>query len=426
VRSNDGFVRFTATYDERGNQIEIATFDEGGKPAQRKEGYARFTTRYDQRGNQIEGAYFDEAGKPVRSMDGFASFTASYDARGNLIGAAYFDERGKPLRSNYGFARFAATYNERGNQIEIATFDEGGKPAQRKEGYARFTASYDERGNQIEGTYFDEAGKPVRSADGYARFTASYNQRDDQVEWACFGPGDEPVINKSDGSHRVEKSFDESSNCTAWEFYGVDGKRCLTKGGYARGTANYDDFGNRLEQVEFDLTGNSTVKKYDQHGEQIEEACFNEAGKPTTNKNGITRWIAKGSEGTSHPDITYFGRDGTPIAVQIYVSEVLPEGQAKERGLAEGDVLVSYDSKPVTKMADIPAYTSTPGDTMRELIVSRSGRSICFKVKPGKIGIAMDVRAAPAAQKPLTRPKRRLLGRRNFCFSLLCGAIALG
>jgi len=31
-----------------------------------------------------------------------------------------------------------------------------------------------------------------------------------------------------------------------------------------------------------------------------------------------------------------------------------------------------------------------------------------------------------ASQKPPTRPKRRLLGRRNFCFSMLRGAIALG
>ena len=365
----------------------------------RRKGYARFTTGYDDRGNEIEDAYFDEAGKPVRSTDGFARLTTSYDARGNLIGAAYFDEQGKPVRSNNGFVRYTASYDERGNKTEVATFDEAGKPAQRKEGYARFTASYDEHANQIEGTYFDEAGKPVRSTDGYARFTASYDERGNQVEWACFGPGDEPAIDKSDGSHKVKSSYDESGNCTASEFYGVDGKPCLTKGGYARVTSNYDDFGHRLGQVEFDLTGNSTVKKYDQRGEQIEEACFNEAGRPTTNKNGITRWIAKDPEGVNHTDITYFGRDGTPIAVQIYVSEVLPDGQAKERGLAEGDVLVSYDGKPVTKVADIQTWTDTPGDALRELIVSRSGERVSFKLKPGKIGILMDVRAAPIAQK---------------------------
>ena len=35
--TKDGFAKMTADYDERGNKIEVATFDEGGKPAQRKD-----------------------------------------------------------------------------------------------------------------------------------------------------------------------------------------------------------------------------------------------------------------------------------------------------------------------------------------------------------------------------------------------------
>jgi S1-C subfamily serine protease len=59
-------------------------------------------------------------------------------------------------------------------------------------------------------------------------------------------------------------------------------------------------------------------------------------------------------------------RDGKPIAVEIYVAEVLPDGQAKEAGLMEGDVLVSYDGKAVRNEAEIPAWVRTPGDTPRE------------------------------------------------------------
>jgi YD repeat-containing protein len=431
INKADGSHRVDKSYDCCGNCIAWEYYGVDSKRCLNKDGYAKKTAIYDKRGNRIEEAYFDEAGKPVRSTSGYARVATSYDARGNVIGAAYFDERGKPMRSNDGFVRLTASYDERGNKIEVATFDEGGQPAQRKDGYARFTAGYDQRGNEIEEAYFDEAGKPVRSTDGYARltmsydargnvvgvayfdeagkpvrstdgyarFTASYDERGNKIEWACFGLGNEPAIDKSDGTHRVKESYDESGNCTAWEYYGVDGKPCLTKDGYARITANYDDFGRQLKQVGFDLTGNSTVKNYDQRGQQIEEAYFNEAGNPATNKNGIARWIAKGSEGTNQADITYFGRDGTPIAVQIYVSEVLPDGQAKEKGVAEGDILVSYDGKPVRSLADLPTYTSTPGDTIRELIVSRDGRSIGFKVRSGKIGIATDVRAARAAQK---------------------------
>src|SRR4029077_5807677 len=102
------------------------------------------------------------------------------------------------------------------------------------------------------------------------------------------------------------------------------------------------------------------------------------------------------SEGANPPDKTYFDRDGKPIAVEIYVDKVLPEGQAKEAGLMEGDVLVSYDGKAVRNDAEIGAWANTPGDTPRELVVSRSGRRISFSMKPGLMGINMVARAAPA------------------------------
>ena len=59
------------SYDEHRNKIEVATFDEGGKLAPRKEGYARFMASYDERGNEIAEAYFDERGKPVRNNEGY-------------------------------------------------------------------------------------------------------------------------------------------------------------------------------------------------------------------------------------------------------------------------------------------------------------------------------------------------------------------
>lgn len=94
--------------------------------------------------------------------------------------------------------------------------------------------------------------------------------------------------------------YDDRSNTTAVEWYGLDGQRCLTKDGYAKTTAGYDDTGHPFEQVEFDLAGRSTVKKLGQRGEEIEEAYFDETSKPVTNKNGVARWSAK-HEGAKSP-----------------------------------------------------------------------------------------------------------------------------
>ena len=62
----------------------------------------------------------------------------------------------------------------------------------------------------------------------------------------------------------------------------------------------------------------------------------------------------------------------------------------------EGDVLISYDGIPVRNDAQIPAWVRMPGDTPRELVVSRSGRRISFSMKPGLMGINIVARAAPA------------------------------
>jgi PDZ domain len=395
--NKNGCAKAAFKYDERGNRIEDACFDTNGKPCLNKVGVARETHKYDERGNLIEAACFDTNGKPCLSPDGFTKFAAKYDDRSNWIAFEYYGLDGQRCLTSDGYAKITAEYNERGNLVRVACFGLRDEPAIfRSSGIHAVKKSYDERGNCIAWEYYGADGQRCLAKDGYAKMTANYDERGNQVKVTCFGLRDEPAIDQSNGAHAVEQSYDERGNCIAWEYYGADGQRCLTKDGYAKMTANYDDRGRRLEQVEFDLTGKSTVKKYGRGGEEIEEAYFDETGNPTANQNGVARLTAKYSEGANPPDKTYFDRDGKPIAVEIYVDKVLPDGQAKEAGLMEGDVLVSYDGKAVRNDAEIRAWVKTPGDTPRELVVSRSGRRISFKMKPGLMGISMVARAAPA------------------------------
>jgi hypothetical protein len=423
VRDNDGIASFAARYDERGNKIEIATFDEEGKPAPRKEGYALFKASFDERGNQIEGGYFDEGNKPVRSNEGFARYTARYDAHGNQVAGAYFDEAGKPVRGNDGFARFTARYDERGNKIEVATFDEGGKPIRRNEAYARFTASYDERGNQIEGatfdekgnpvmdneglarftgsfdergnriagSFFDEKGKPTRDNEGLARFTASFDARGNRIAGAYFDERGNPVRDY-EGFARFTASYDKRGHRISVAYYDVGGKPCLSNEGYAKATSKYDDSGHLIQQVEFDLTDKSAVKTYDSRGNEIEEAYLDEKGSPRANPDGLRRWTARYSDGSDPTGVTYFDQDGNPALVELYIAEVLPDGQAKEAGLMEGDVLVSYDGRSVQNDVDLMTWLQAPGHKTRELVVLRGGLRLSYEMKPGKMGVLTKAR----------------------------------
>jgi hypothetical protein len=360
LRNNDGVAGLTQSYDERGNVIAGANLDEGGRPMRDNDGIALFRDKYDERDNRIEVATYDEDGKPVQRNEGYAQFTASYDERGNQIAQAYFDEHGKPVRDNEGFARFTAVYDERGNQIEVATFNQEGKPAQRNEGYARFTASYDERGNQIAWAYFDEHGKPVRDNEGFARCTADY---------------------------------DKNNNCIRIEYYDVDGKPCLSKDGFTKANGKFDENGHVTQQVLFDLSGKSTLKNYDARGNEIEETYLDETGRPAVNQYGIARWTAKYSESNDAADQTYFDQAGKPTAVEVYLVEILPDGQAKKAGLAAGDVLISYDGKAVRNEAELITWIKRPGNGPRELLVLRGQLRLTFGMQPGRLGVRWQARA---------------------------------
>ena len=44
-----------------------------------------WTAKYDEHSNLIEMAYFDEQGRPARHTDGYARLTSKYDARGQVV-----------------------------------------------------------------------------------------------------------------------------------------------------------------------------------------------------------------------------------------------------------------------------------------------------------------------------------------------------
>jgi PDZ domain len=206
------------------------------------------------------------------------------------------------------------------------------------------------------------------------------------------------------GFAKKTTKYDDRSNWTAEEYYGCDGQRCLTKDGFAKKVAEYDANSNLVKEAYFGLRDEPAYSDgvheakmtYDERGNRIEEAYFDETGKPTANQDGVAQWTAKYSEGGNLLDKTYFDRDGNAVAVEPYVDDVQPGGQAKEAGLIKGDVLVSYDGKAVRNLEELQTRIKMPGDTLRELIVSRNGRRLSFKMKPGLMGILISVRAVPA------------------------------
>ena len=151
----------------------------------------------------------------------------------------------------------------------------------------------------------------------------------------------------------------------------------------------------------FDLSGKSTVKSYDIRGNEIEESYLDETGRPSLNPNGIARWTAKYSESNDIIDKTYFDQVGKPAAVEVYLEEVKPSGEAQKAGLAAGDVLVSYDGKAIRNDAEFTTRVKAPGNSPRELVVLRRRLRLNFEVQPGLLGVQLRVRAT-ASPSPIS------------------------
>jgi S1-C subfamily serine protease len=133
----------------------------------------------------------------------------------------------------------------------------------------------------------------------------------------------------------------------------------------------------------------------DAQGRVLEEAFWDPAGKPRRNAKGCARvtW-AFDAQGFA-TDTAYFDAAGKPLRVQVVLLRVEPGTQAARAGLQKGDVIVSFDGKPVGSVGrfaklrrDVP-----PGTPPRELTLRRGDREIRVQIKsPDYLGVGLEDR----------------------------------
>lgn len=191
-----GYAETRQKLNERGLVIEEFYFDAEGQPARHKSGYQSFENIYDDtgrrtaqiqrgfqgaaaeirikyndRGQAVEFAYFDDAGNPARHKDGYHQAIFAFDDQRRNIETSYFDAEGKPARGRNGWSRVQIFYDERGRASGRHHFGYDGKA-----GYVQAKTQLDAKGNEIEIVYCDDDGRPVRTASGYAKIIKTFNE----------------------------------------------------------------------------------------------------------------------------------------------------------------------------------------------------------------------------------------------------------
>ena len=197
-------------------------------------------------------------------------------------------------------------------------FGADGKPCLHKDGYAGCKATYDERGNQTSESYFGTDGKPCLHKEGLP----------DGRAFRRAGKPDEHVLLRHRRQAlpvqrrlcRMRRTYDQRGNRTSESYFGVDGKPCLGKHGYAGGNYFYKR-GNETSASYFGIDGKPCLDEdgvagwkaaYDERGNKISESYFDADGKLCLNKGGDAGWKVTYDERGNQTSVSYFGADGKP------------------------------------------------------------------------------------------------------------------
>ncbi len=367
-----GGVRTTFTHDTDGNVTEMASFDDGGKPAINfwrwhkkvstfengneirtewrdaddkptaiEGGFAVIEKNFDAHGNEIRTAYLGVDGAPVLHRDeGFAIKNTSRDACGREIESHFLDEKGNAVRSNDGYAHIRKVYNEDNKVAEEDYLDERGRPTRSASGYAQIARRFDRNGNVTDERYLDEQGKPLSVKGGYAEHATDYNDHNALVREAFLDPDGGPVLNEHDWASKTLR-YDSHDGLIEEAYFGVKGEPVFNDEGYARANYTNDAHGWRLETAYFGPEGRPVAAKHlfakevdrrDAEGQLIERFYVGTDDTPVVSDEGFARESTDYDEFGRVTGWAYFGVNNEPAIgkTERYHRAKLGTGRARQ------------------------------------------------------------------------------------------------
>ena len=301
------------SYDQWGNQTEVAYFDVDGSPiVSQEDGWHIIRAKYDDHGNNIELTYFDNYGNPMDKLGdpSYQRVVYEYDAQDRLTRETFFNSAGKPTKGDRGAYDLRLAYDANGNISEISMFDDKGQPANDSSGVHILRRTNTANGEILDESYFGIDSKPVNISDGYHLVKIHYDASGRRDQWNYYDVSGNPP--KSLGYSQSQLSFDRWGNTTETR-YTVTSAALFP---YEISDVTYDAFGDALTTCYLhadrtpavDADGISCVDGvYDNRGLETEETNRGKDGKLKADKNGIARSEYAWSDKRQMTRMEYFG-----------------------------------------------------------------------------------------------------------------------
>lgn len=281
--------KWTASYDQYGNQTEIKRLDWRGQLVHRKVDAAQELIDYDAQGRRIQHRYLDENSQPTPDSDGDLAFKVDYDAAENRSMIRYLDGDLKPVASG-------------------------------KREYASVRYDYDARGNETDETYLAIDGRPTHNADGIGRIHYEYvdNLESEAIWFNDAGP-------RAPGHDRYSRrhtDYDRYGRVSEYHYYDTQDRPMRPPASAATIRVLYDQNGNRISRVTLDEHGNPVdldgwaewIDEFDRENRRVRTLYFNAAGRPATgpDKYAIASW--RYDDDGNKVRAEYLGPDWKPVA----------------------------------------------------------------------------------------------------------------
>ena len=285
AQTKDGVTSTTSKYDERGNQIEKATYDSLGKPRAWEEDVAISRWEYDDRNNKTKTTYFTTEGTLANAAQGVTYNLFKDDEKNNLSEKSYFDRNMNPAvfdgfhKGIYIFDRFGNDsiqrfydvdnqiikgpnivkfqYNENA-LIEVeGYYDENNKATLNEMGVHKIIFNYDNSYRFIGYSYQGKYGEAINDFQGTSKKVFGLNPSGYVQSISFFDKHENPVLGP-EGFHKLENHFNDMDELVRYSIYGPDQKLINNEDGIADFVFQVNNSGQIIRISFYDADANLT------------------------------------------------------------------------------------------------------------------------------------------------------------------------
>ncbi|TNE87932.1 MAG: serine/threonine protein kinase [Deltaproteobacteria bacterium] len=244
------------------------------------ENVARVEASYDARGNLVEIRHVDADGALVAGPDGAAIVRMTYDGTRRIEWRGY-DTQSMPVMTEHGYASAVQKWDERGYLVELTVLDVHDRPVVWDKGWATMLSEFDDAGRPTAERFLDADGRPIATSDGYASKTWTY----DGSTWTYRLYDVDGELTVGSGGWAVEQEIYDARGLEAEErFFGADEQPLAQEQGEVARKWSYDSSGQKVEKH---LIGDAlltpcvrTVYEWDARGNLTLVGCRNAEGDP--------------------------------------------------------------------------------------------------------------------------------------------------